>query len=102
MYCAFWEKTSVYTKTRAVRYYVGMHKPIKLLRKLLVLLIGIPVFVLGIILIPLPGPGLLVCLLALMILSYEFDSAKKYRDKVLKKVRSIIAATKAKTEKADE
>jgi uncharacterized protein (TIGR02611 family) len=51
-------------------------------RKLLVSLAGFPIVILGIILIPLPGPGILVVLLGLFILSLEFDWAKRYIDKV--------------------
>ena len=35
----------------------------------------------GIVLIPLPGPGLVVCFLALLVLSSEFEWAAKYYDK---------------------
>jgi uncharacterized protein (TIGR02611 family) len=54
-----------------------MGRPKRIIRKALVGLIGFPLLVLGIILIPLPGPGLLVCLAAFFILSLEFEWADK-------------------------
>lgn len=65
---------------------------------MIVLVVSLPLFALGIILIPLPGPGLLVSLLALVILSLEFEGARKYRDKVLNQLRAIFAKAKAKSE----
>jgi uncharacterized protein (TIGR02611 family) len=59
-----------------------------------VLAISLPILIVGIILIPLPGPGLLLCLLGLMILSLEFDTAKKYRDGIVGKLKDIIAQIK--------
>lgn len=46
-------------------------------RKVLVMSIGFPLLVIGIILIPLPGPGLLISLLAFFILSFELDWADR-------------------------
>lgn len=74
----------------------------KLLKKCMAVIIGLPVLMVGIILIPVPGPGLLISLLGLMILSSEFETAKPHRDKVMNKLRSIIAAAKAKRDEINE
>ena len=54
---------------------------ISVIRKIVIAAVGIPVFIIGIILIPAPGPGLMVCFLGLFILSLEFEWAQKHRDK---------------------
>lgn len=72
----------------------------KYLRKIVVAAIGIPVLILGIILIPAPGPGLLVCFLGLFILSLEFDGAKKYKDKVQGEFQKIVNNAKDKQAEA--
>lgn len=59
-------------------------------------LIGLPIIVLGIILIPLPGPGLLVSLLGLLILSLEFDWAKRPADQMKQALKDILEKAKAK------
>ncbi len=66
------------------------------------MVIGLPVLVLGIILIPLPGPGILVSFLGLYILSSEFDAAKPYRDKIKKKLQKLINTAKTKQEEIDK
>jgi len=71
-----------------------MSKPISYLRKIAVLIIGIPLFILGVILIPLPGPGLLVCFAALFILSLEFEWAEKQRDKAKAQLQKIFESAK--------
>lgn len=68
---------------------------ITIIRKIIVLAIGLPVVVLGIILIPLPGPGLLVSLLGLIILSLEFEWAQKHRDTIRAKLTQIINNARA-------
>ena len=72
------------------------------LRKLLIASVGLPLFVLGLILIPLPGPGLLVCLLALLILSREFDWASRRYDQVKRQFTALINETKEKRRKIME
>jgi uncharacterized protein (TIGR02611 family) len=65
-------------------------------RKLLVALAGFPVILLGIILIPLPGPGILVVILGLFILSLEFDWAKRYFESAKEWQRKTIEKAQAK------
>ena len=76
-----------------------MNTPIKILRKVLVVLISLPLFTLGIVLIPLPGPGLLLCFIALVILSLEFDTAKQYRDKIFAKLKGMLQASRENSQK---
>lgn len=75
-----------------------MKKIVKSLRKILVSLLGFPLFILGIILIPLPGPGLLVSLLALLILSLEFDWADRNFQKGKEQLKRIIEKSKSKSQ----
>jgi len=73
-----------------------MGKMVKAARKILAGVIGFPLLLLGIILIPLPGPGVLLCFLALLILSLEFDWANRYYEKAKGIIRKIIDEAKAK------
>lgn len=73
-----------------------MEKVKKSSRKILVALIGFPLLVLGLVLIPLPGPGLLVCFVALFILSLEFDWAEKHFENVKAKIKLIWEKSKPK------
>jgi len=66
-----------------------MKRTIRYARKTLVVIVSLPIFILGLILIPLPGPGLLVCLLALFILSLEFDFAKVYVERIKAELKKI-------------
>jgi len=49
-----------------------MKTPLKALKKLLIFIVGIVVVIVGIILLPLPGPGLLIITGGLVILATEF------------------------------
>lgn len=50
---------------------------VKQTRRLVVLVVGGSLIALGLLLIPLPGPGLLIILLGLTVLSWEFRWAKR-------------------------
>lgn len=54
------------------------------------MLVGIPLLIVGIILIPLPGPGLLVCFAALVVLSWEFEWAEKHRNKAYDQLKKLF------------
>jgi uncharacterized protein (TIGR02611 family) len=69
------------------------------LRKLVVAMIGFPLLIVGLVLIPLPGPGVLVCLVALFVLASEFDWAHKYYELAKTKLNNIIADIRAKQRK---
>lgn len=79
-----------------------MKRSTKIVRKLLAALIGFPLLVFGIVLIPLPGPGVLVCIVALYILSREFDWALKHLEKAQKSLGKIISISKKRAEKLTE
>lgn len=76
-------------------------QPYRLLKKIVILLVGVPLFGLGIILIPLPGPGILVCFLALFILSLEFEWPRPYLQKARLEIEKIIRASKARQAKIE-
>ena len=78
------------------RYTDNMTKrAIKYIRKGVVALVGSLVLVIGIILIPLPGPGLLVCLLGLFIFSLEFDWAKPHVERLKRKLKEATQRPKS-------
>jgi uncharacterized protein (TIGR02611 family) len=74
----------------------------KLIRKILAGIIGFPLLILGIILIPIPGPGLLVCFIALFILSLGFDWANKYLDRAKSALRKIYDEAKKRADKIEK
>ena len=64
-------------------------------------LVGFPLLVVGLILIPLPGPGILICLIALFILSFGFDWAGKYLEKCKNAFRKIYADAKSRADRIE-
>lgn len=50
---------------------------------------GIIVIVLGIILLPLPGPGLVIIFLGIVILAKRFNWAKRIKNKVMKYINLV-------------
>lgn len=70
----------------------------KYIRKIAVAIVGIPLVIIGFILVPLPGPGLLVSLAGLFILSLEFDWAKPYMERVKKMMNKVVQKTKGNSE----
>lgn len=78
-----------------------MKKVPKLFRKFAVAAVGIPVLILGIILIPLPGPGLLVCFAGLFILSLEFEWIKPHLERVKAELKKIIDKSKERSAKIE-
>lgn len=75
--------------------YTGGYLKI-IIKKIGISLIGVPILILGIILIPLPGPGILVTLLGLYILSFAFESLKPHLEKYKKMAMNIIDKAKEK------
>lgn len=60
------------------------------IRKPLVLTLGIIVVVLGIILLPLPGPGWAVIFIGFAILATEFEPAERVRDFLINALKWLI------------
>lgn len=71
-------------------------------RKILAAIIGFPLLLLGLILIPLPGPGILMCFVALFVLSFGFDWANKYLEKCKTILRKIYADAKARADRIEK
>jgi len=71
----------------------------KTARKLAVALIGFPLLIVGIVLIPLPGPGVLISLVAFFILSLEFDWAETYLEKAKFEIKKIIRQAQERADK---
>lgn len=82
-------------------YNHGMGKAIRATKRVIICLIGFPLLGLGIILIPLPGPGLLVSFLALIILSAEFDWAKNRLMTAKIKIKEIYQEAKDRADKIE-
>lgn len=60
----------------------------RLIKKVLVYITGGPLLIIGLILIPLPGPGILITALALIILSTEINQLQPYRDQGQAKLKA--------------
>lgn len=73
-----------------------MKRIIKLVRKIAVAGFGFIVLAIGLILIPLPGPGILVTLAGLFILSLEFTWAEQHLDRAKKAADKVVEKAKAK------
>jgi uncharacterized protein (TIGR02611 family) len=71
-----------------------MKRLVKYARKIAVALAGTVVLIIGIILIPLPGPGLLVCVAALFIFSLEFERFKPHAERVKKLAKNTVKKPK--------
>lgn len=70
----------------------------KAVKKFIIAIIGFGILIIGLVLIPLPGPGILVTVLGLLILSWEFAWAERQLDKAKTAQRKI--AEKAKQKRA--
>lgn len=73
-----------------------MKKAGSIIKKIIISVIGFPILIIGIILIPLPGPGILVTLLGLFILSFAFESVKPHLEKYKNVVKRIISEARKK------
>ncbi|MBI2592001.1 hypothetical protein HYW36_00815 [Candidatus Saccharibacteria bacterium] len=67
-----------------------MGKTYRTLRKIIIALLGLPVLIIGLILIPLPGPGVLVTAGGLFILSLEFEWADRHLQRFKKIINQLI------------
>ena len=78
-----------------------MRKGTAAIRKIIVGIIGFPLLAVGIVLIPLPGPGVLVSLLAFFILSLEFDWAERYFQQAKSILKKIYDEAKEKADRIE-
>lgn len=76
-----------------------MKKVGKIIKKIIISVVGFPVVIIGIILIPLPGPGILVTLFGLFILSFAFESMKPHLEKYKNMVKKVVLDAKQKQDK---
>jgi len=75
--------------------------PIQLLKKAAILIAGVSVIIVGIILLPLPGPGFLIIAFGLFILSTEFAWAERRLAYLKSKYKELLGKTKSKSNKDD-
>lgn len=79
-----------------------MGRVAKYSRQIISLLFGVPLFILGIILIPIPGPGLLVTFLSLLILSWGFEGVKTHVDRLKAVFRKMYDEAKARADRIEK
>lgn len=63
-------------------------------RKPLVLIVGSFIVIVGLILLPLPGPGWLIIFVGFAILATEFEAAEKVRAWLVDKLKLVLDKTK--------
>ena len=73
-----------------------MKKVYRAIRRLSIAILGFVVFIIGLILIPLPGPGVLVCIVGLTILSWEFEWAMRHKKMTMNYLIKILEKSLAK------
>lgn len=64
-------------------------------RKLIVAMIGFPLIIVGLLLLVLPGPGLLVIIAGLFVLSLEFAWAERHLKTAREKSNAIVKKSKS-------
>lgn len=69
------------------RYWKSVPKAV---RKPLVLIVGTAIVILGLVLLPLPGPGWLIIFLGFAVLATEFALAEKVRDWLIEQLKMVI------------
>lgn len=70
---------------------------IRLLKKVTIFIVGVAVIIVGIILVPFPGPGFLVIAFGLLILSSEFAWAERRLATLKLKFKEITDKAKSKS-----
>lgn len=78
-----------------------MNKAKNAVRKILVGAVGFPLLLIGLILIPLPGPGVLISLIAFFVLSSEYSWADKGFKEAKEVLGKIYAIAKSRAAKID-
>ena len=58
-------------------------------RRVLVGILGGSIVLIGLVLIPLPGPGIIIVLIGLTVLSWEFKAAKRLKYKIKMKLMDL-------------
>jgi uncharacterized protein (TIGR02611 family) len=83
--------TRMAKRARLFRARLNLFPRLRLVYKIAVGVIGVLVVVIGIILIPLPGPGWLIVFLGLALLGTEFPAAHRFNMWVQRKVKAVFA-----------
>jgi len=73
-----------------------VNKTYKALKKIIIFTVGAAVFIVGVALLVLPGPGLLTMAAGLVILSSEFEWAERHLASIKQKIRSKYEEAKNK------
>lgn len=67
-----------------------MSGTLRLIRRVAVSILGFALIILGIVLIPLPGPGTLIVLAGLYVLGTEFRRPREWGDRIRRRGRSLV------------
>ncbi|HEX5796968.1 MAG TPA: PGPGW domain-containing protein [Candidatus Saccharimonadales bacterium] len=78
-----------------------MKTTVRAAKKIIIFIAGVIVILCGIVLLVIPGPGLLVMFVGLLILSLEFEWAKKWRDEAKKRLREMNDKVRQQRQKKD-
>jgi uncharacterized protein (TIGR02611 family) len=79
-------------RRRAAALYGSLPRPV---RRVSVLLLGMAILAAGVVMLVLPGPGLLVMGLAIAVLALEFDWAKRLAERAGRLVRELSHRVRA-------
>lgn len=78
-----------------------MKKTYGTIKKAVVFITGFTIIIAGLILLVIPGPGLLTIALGLLILSSEFEWAERHQKNIKKRIQDTYKKAKNKQKKAD-
>ena len=67
-----------------------MSATVRLLRRIGVTVIGVLLVILGIVLIPLPGPGTLIVVAGLWVLGTEFRRPREWSERIRQRARDVL------------
>jgi uncharacterized protein (TIGR02611 family) len=80
------------------RWLGKQHSSVRVTYKIAIAVAGGIVIILGLIIVPLPGPGWLIVFMGLAILGLEFPAAKRVQIYVKKKAQALLAWYRARKE----
>lgn len=86
-----------YSKFRA--WLQKQHSSVRVTYKIVIALAGVIVIIIGLLLVPLPGPGWLVVFMGFAILGLEFPAAKRVHAYALAKAHALLAWYRARKER---
>lgn len=74
----------------------------KWVKKIVVFVLGIPLLAVGIVLIPLPGPGLIIMFLALLLLATEIEQVQPFLERRKSELKKLWAEYKRRQKEIDD